>query len=387
VWVSEYQYYEFLAIDQALDERQQGELRALSTRADISATKFVNEYHWSDFRGNPRALMERYFDAFLYFANWGDRQLMLRLPAGLLDLETAQRYCVDDELTGAWQHDDHVILSFMYQDEGGDWDYTDDPRLGALLPIREELAGGDYRALYLAWLTTVGIYLDWEDVDAEEVEPPVPAGLSKLTGSQRALVEFLRIDEDLLAVAAQASPPLGAGPSDDGLAKFVKRLPQNEKDALLVRAANGDSRGIADLRRRYRNLHAIMPETGSRTVGELIDAASAREAERREEEARRAEELRARREREAAGAREKRLDALAVDEEAAWQKVDVLIATKNQREYDAAVSLLIDLKALSARSGDELKFTERYQQLREDHRRKPSLMQRFDAAGLRDLPR
>ncbi|WP_190818838.1 hypothetical protein [Saccharopolyspora pogona] len=380
--MSEYQYYEFLAIDQPLDEQQQLELRDLSSRADISATRFVNEYHWSDFRGSPRVLMERYFDAFLHFANWGHRQLMLRVPAGLLDLETAQRYCVDDDLTSAWQYGDHVILSFTYRDESGEWEYTSDPKLGVLLPIREELAGGDYRALYLAWLTTIGLYLDWEDIDAEEVEPPVPAGLSKLTGPQRALVEFLRIDEDLLAVAAQASAPLGARPSDDGLAKFVESLPQNEKDALLVRAANGDGSGIADLRRRYRSLHATAPLTGSRTVGELLDAASGQEAARQQQEAQRAEELRARREREAAAAREERLDALAADEEAAWQRVDELIATKNQREYDAAVSLLIDLMALSARSADEPKFAERYQQLRDDHRRKPSLMQRFDAAGL-----
>jgi hypothetical protein len=57
----------------------------------ITATSFVNEYHWGDFRGNPDALMERYFDAFLYLANWGTRRLMIRLPRGLLDLGVAER--------------------------------------------------------------------------------------------------------------------------------------------------------------------------------------------------------------------------------------------------------------------------------------------------------
>jgi len=46
--VSEYQYYEFLTIDRPLDARQQQELRALSTRARITATRFVNTYHWGD---------------------------------------------------------------------------------------------------------------------------------------------------------------------------------------------------------------------------------------------------------------------------------------------------------------------------------------------------
>jgi hypothetical protein len=83
--VSEYQYYEFTAVDRPLTIREQAELRSLSTRADITATSFVNTYEWGDFKGDPRQLMERYFDAHLYLANWGTRQLMLRLPKRVLD--------------------------------------------------------------------------------------------------------------------------------------------------------------------------------------------------------------------------------------------------------------------------------------------------------------
>jgi hypothetical protein len=48
--VSEYQYYEFLAVDRPLSEAQRAQLRALSTRAEITATRFTNEYQWSDFK-------------------------------------------------------------------------------------------------------------------------------------------------------------------------------------------------------------------------------------------------------------------------------------------------------------------------------------------------
>ena len=68
--MSEYQYYEFVAIDRPLSARQLGEVRALSTRAQITPTSFVNTYEWGNFRGDPRVLMERYYDAFLYLANW-----------------------------------------------------------------------------------------------------------------------------------------------------------------------------------------------------------------------------------------------------------------------------------------------------------------------------
>ena len=69
--MSEYQYYEFVAVDRPLTAAQQGELRALSTRARISASSFVNDYQWGDLKADPRKWMERYFDAHLYLANWG----------------------------------------------------------------------------------------------------------------------------------------------------------------------------------------------------------------------------------------------------------------------------------------------------------------------------
>ncbi len=51
--MSEYQYYEFLALDRALTDKQRAELRSLSTRAEITATRFVNEYQWGDLKGRP----------------------------------------------------------------------------------------------------------------------------------------------------------------------------------------------------------------------------------------------------------------------------------------------------------------------------------------------
>ncbi len=44
--MSEYQYYEFQAVDRPLDTAEQAELRVLSTRARITATGFVNHYDW-----------------------------------------------------------------------------------------------------------------------------------------------------------------------------------------------------------------------------------------------------------------------------------------------------------------------------------------------------
>ncbi len=80
--MSEYQYYDFRAIDRPLTSSQRAELGKISTRAKISSTSFTNFYTFGDFKGNLAALVERYFDAFLYLANWGTREVMFRVPLG-----------------------------------------------------------------------------------------------------------------------------------------------------------------------------------------------------------------------------------------------------------------------------------------------------------------
>jgi len=57
--MSEYQCYEFVALDQPLTPFQMAELRAISTRAEISPTRFWNEYQWGDLKADPAKLVER----------------------------------------------------------------------------------------------------------------------------------------------------------------------------------------------------------------------------------------------------------------------------------------------------------------------------------------
>ena len=88
--MSEYQYYEFLAIDRPLTAEEMKDLRALSTRAQITPVSFTNEYHWGDFKGNPDKLMERYFDAHVYVANWMTAIFKVRVPGEALAKETVE---------------------------------------------------------------------------------------------------------------------------------------------------------------------------------------------------------------------------------------------------------------------------------------------------------
>ncbi|MBN1488714.1 MAG: hypothetical protein JXA69_02255 [Phycisphaerae bacterium] len=79
--MSEYQYYELVAIDRPLADADMRWLRRLPTRATITSTTFVNEYHWGDLKGFPTKPMRRRFDAHVYLSNFGDCRFMVKLPA------------------------------------------------------------------------------------------------------------------------------------------------------------------------------------------------------------------------------------------------------------------------------------------------------------------
>ena len=377
--MSEYQYYEFLALDKPLTERQRAELRGLSTRAEITANRFVNAYHWGDFRGDPRQMMERYFDAFLYLANWGTRHLMFRLPHDVLDLEVAEGYCYTDAAS-LIDSGDHLVVS-LFADRDSE-DYWDEPggQLGAMVQARSELAAGDLRLLYLAWLLAI----QSDEVDDEDTEPPVPAGLGDLSAALQAIAEFLGIDEDLIAVAAGASPDIA--PEDDGkLAEWIASIAEKEKDRLLAMVAEGEGAQVQALLLRRSRGNAGGSNSrpvSTRTAAELWKAAGDRKVAREKAAEQRRSEQQAREAAAKEAAYAKRLDELAPQTEAAWKQAAEMIETKSPRDYDQAVALLSDLYALARRQGDSASFTERFLALRAQHARKPSLQGRFDKAGL-----
>jgi len=380
--VSEYQYYEFLAVDRPLTEPEMRELRAVSSRAVITPTRFTNHYEWGSFKGDPRAWMERYFDAFLYFANWGTHELMLRLPRRVLEPATARRYCRGDAAS-ARVKGGHVILEFLSEAEGSDWyeEEDEDGSLSALVPLRADLAAGDLRALYLGWLLCVQA----GELDDGEAEPPCPPGLGRLSAALEAFVAFMRVDRDLLAAAAAGSAAAEEATPAGEVERWVSGLPEAERTALLARLVRGEPHLRAELLRRFRASRAAAPSGGAagrRTVAELREAAERRAEARRRREAERAARERARREREAAEARERHLASLAGREAEAWREAEALIATKQSGKYDAAVALLRDLRELAVRAGRREEVEARLAGLLDRHAKKPSLVGRLRAAGL-----
>jgi len=231
--------------------------------------------------------MEKYFDAIVYYANWGTHWYMLRFPRASLDIKAMKKYGMGEALT-LRPKGQYLIAEFRSEDEDGDWDGEGENWMASLLSLRADLLGGDLRSLYLGWLASA----QDGDLDDDASEPPLPPGLGKLSAPLKNLAEFLRIDPDLLRVAAQGSPP---APKDDSAAvdpkDWIRTLAQSEKDDMLLRVLQGEAVSVRQqLQQRFRQTlvrkglrKADTRKEKRRTVAELraVQVVLAQERDRR----------------------------------------------------------------------------------------------------------
>ncbi|MEL6177691.1 MAG: hypothetical protein AAFS10_02000 [Myxococcota bacterium] len=399
--MSEYQHYAFRAIDHRLTAEQQKQVRAYSSRATITATSFENVYNWSNFRGNPKHFLTEFFDVYAYWANWSSRTLGLRLPSGVLDLETARLYVNQEYYQGVeiTEVDSGVILMFQahVEDFYDDIEYERD-WLGELVAIREELIRGDLRSLYLAWLAganqTYSHDGDEEGYDEPGVdEPPVPWGLSVLTTAQHSLAEFLYLDQDALEAAAEASkdqPSVGADPMA-GFKNWIASLPDGTKTEALLRVVEGQAAAVAtDLLQRYRATDTFQSarrtfanaQDAHRTVADLFALIRKRRRERKEHEAsEKARRIAEREERERLK-REAYLRSRIGDEEELWKLAEASISKRNEQGYRQAIAKLLDLRDLYAMQDNMSVFEVKMATLANTHERKRNFVAKARKAGL-----
>lgn len=377
--MSEYQYYEFQAIDCPLSDADRRSLRALSTRARITATRFTNSYEWGDFKGDPTDLMARWFDMHLYLTNWGTRRLMIRFPARLIDRRRVDEFlsAVDGvELTISGEN---LILDILQElepeddwDDGSGW-------LATLTSLREDVLSGDLRLFYLLWLMAV----EAETLGPEEVAP-LP-GIGPMTGALEAFAQFFRLDADLVAAAAEhpAETAADAPMTSDAIRRFAAALPDSEKTTMLIRMIEGDPHVSSELRARARSSAAVStPAAGPvtpRTVAELQSRADAIRDIRRRKDEERLEAERKRQAAEEARAHRERLRAIIRRGDAIWREIETEIERRNASGYDTAASLLTDLKTIAGENGSTADFTNRLHSILERHAKKERFIARLNA--------
>lgn len=375
--MSEYQYYEFQAIDRPLSEADRDALRDLSTRARITATSFTNSYEWGDFKGDPAQLKERWFDLHLYLANWGSRRLMIRFPARMVNGDILDAFLGEVDCAGYTVVGDNLILDIVLDevesddfDDGSGW-------LASLTSLRAEVLAGDLRLFYLLWLMAV----EADTFKADEPEP-MP-GIGPMTAALEAFAAFFDIDPDLVHAAAER--PAITIPSVSTAAEVRKMLltmTDSEKNEILARLYDGDAHIALELRAKVRDRMAVGTDSTpvvARTVGELRARAAAIGLAREQAAAEKLAAEHKRRVKEAEKARQVRLLEIARRGEGVWREVEAEIERRNAAAYDRAAGLLLDLQAVAKERGTIEDFLRRLHAIRETHVRKERFIERLAA--------
>ena len=386
--MSEYQYYEFVAIDQPLTPTQLAELRSRSSRATITPTSFVNDYQWGNLKGNPADWMRRYFDAHVYVANWNSCRLLLRVPRVAFDTETLQAFETESALT-VDRTDTHWILDWALN-ESEDYDRfgEEDGRgwMGRLVPLRDELLRGDLRPLYLGWLASVGS----GEVDEDSQEPSPPPGLSRLTAAQQSLVEFLEIDQDMLtavSLADQQASVVDAN-GDAELDAWIAELPNAERAVVLKLLLTGQSQQAERrLKLRFLAWQREQQPVGEsrlhrRTVAELQELAQSAAEMRKQREA--VQRKKAEVERQAK--REAYLRTLAADFERCWTAAHERAERGIASAYDDVKRALVDLADAYTLCSSRADFDRRLAQFMAKHGKRGALARRLVESGLWNKP-
>ncbi len=370
--MSEYQYYEFVAVDRQLTRDEMDQLRSISSRAKISSTHFCNTYNFGDLKAQPEQMLRDYFDAFVYDSNFSYRRFMVKVPKSCFDSAMLEEY-FPGEHSCFKPCRDHWLVEFCYSNEEGcddDW-YEDGSEgwMGSLISIRSELMRGDYRSLYLAWLAAV----EDNEVAVNAEEPPVPPGLGDLTASQSALCDFLKLDQYIVEAAAKNSPDIREVKLEGCIDNWLDDLSLCQCQSLLKMLLL-DETGT----KRLEKVSVILREFGgsesrsiSRSSSDLKESARLLRAEgERKAEQERREKL------------DKYIVEIAAKEAAYWRRVDELFEKRGSSSvYDELAIKLRDLQLVAVREDKVTEYKNRITDLQVRYAKKQSHWQAMRRAN------
>jgi hypothetical protein len=161
--------YEFLAVDKPLGKKERSEVSRLSSRASPTSRRVSFVYHVDgyDIPGGWEKLMARYYDV-MYCEDYGWWTLAMAFNGSDELYEKLRSYEFDgtDDLgIGISKTEQRITITIncvINDDFDSDYDdyddddesgifATDNELLNILTQIRQQIMGGDFRALYTVW--------------------------------------------------------------------------------------------------------------------------------------------------------------------------------------------------------------------------------------------
>jgi hypothetical protein len=383
--MSEYQFHEFRTVNRTLTRAEQQEVSSWSSRSDATPTgaKFI--YNYGDFKHEPEKCLLGYFDMYLHYCNYGVRQVMFRFPKKLVKIQELQQY---DRAFSKYEYEisvkekgEYVLIDIQENEQSGEgFDWIDcEDTLGSFTSLWTDIAKGNYASLYAIWMHFAALtmnkenddddYEDDDDMDDEDnlSQPPVPAGMQKITGTLSPFSTFWGISQDFLTALCKHSAPQEEVKID--YKKAISLLSDAEKSNFLLQLATDEPQVQIQLIKRLEALSGIksaQPNPSKIQIQDILDLESRIMTERIVAE--RAA---------IAAKRLKELQAIMGKEKEMWARVHANIAEKNSTGYKIAVEILGDLRDLASHLGKSQEFRANMEVIKEKNATSKALLTRF----------
>ncbi|NWK54708.1 hypothetical protein HW115_03740 [Verrucomicrobiaceae bacterium N1E253] len=374
--MSEYQCYQWKKVSQSLSPKQYKEVSNLSSHISVTSNSAEVTYHWGDFKHDPQTVLTRYFDIFLYEANWGTQRVEFRFDIGSVDVEQIQGFALgnllevkqteDAVFVEVWFEENWIEPSYSYYDQYED---TGDWRLEAFEAVYRQIQQGDYRGLFLLWMKGCEIS------SIEKKVVALPRGMAKLEEEHRILADFVGVNEELIKQAAERSRPLPRTKKvEKSLDLHLPKLSIEKKEDYVKRLLSEDAHSVqSELKRELRKLGGYRQSSylgGDVCYDDLANAAK-REARL---EAQRMKEEKERR-------RKEYLLELGNREDELLDRIHELVSEKKTKSYEEAVLLLRGLEDLWVSRDDREYFIQAVKCIANEFPRLTGFRGRLEKAG------
>ncbi|MBU1621267.1 MAG: hypothetical protein KJ556_14225 [Gammaproteobacteria bacterium] len=373
--MSEYQYFQFELLEGSLDKAQQAELRGISSRATINRNHFSVSYHYSDLKAEPVELVAEFFDVGFYYASWGSLYFYLKVPqASVPEALLAHAGIVfgfESDLYGS-----QLVLTFSVEE---DERYFDDETAADLLRrlsgIRDELLAGDFRALYLPWVSHA---LGKEEDERFPIIPLIHYDFSQLTDAQQALAEFLQVSEEevrTLQLLLQQVPGHPAAHHQLTPEQQVEQFTAEQKDQLLLllfqQGSMTTNQALQYIPQPTQSQHNFSIWLGAQQYCEFFEQAQ-QQVKLEQEQAKQQAQQQALRERRAY------LETVYMRRSMYWQNIKAEVGRASANSYNKAAADLYELCEAYEMSGALAEFVLLYMPFFQQIQSKRALVKRLE---------
>jgi hypothetical protein len=363
--MSEFQYYDFRAIDRPLNDKERQEISSWSSRSKVSARRAIFSYSYGDFRKNFEEVVAQYFDMGLYFTNWGTKHIVFRFKKEDIDYKAISLFDIDGSNATGYttgieigKKGDFVTISIEYCEEGGgDWIDDDDNSLDDFLPLRDDILRGDYRSLFVFWLN-IAYLLNHPDEDEDDYEdeedlemPPIPANLKQISDALQSFMDYYGIDDDLIAAAAEFSADNKT--AEPNFEHSLLRLDEKEKNDWLLRLLKGETRLEVSLKKRLLSFQPKQTVASKKVkMSDIFELTVEKERERKAQAAIDAQK-----------ALLKRMNNLKTKQESHWSSAEHCFKSSSYKQHETAAETLKELYEMALFFKEKPQFMQRFREV------------------------